>query len=175
MNIGARRVVVSIVRVEKRSSQIRENTKRPLKTLFKTKSIHQAKGHAPTTRCPSSCGGYSRLPPLVSTQRAQQALNTNKSLLHRWHHGIREPDYTYHKGGTALFTTPGGAYAHPDRRRHTMGRNGAAPGRRLAATALPHLLPVLPVRAPSTSTSALCYRLLGSIIGNKTILYKFFP
>jgi hypothetical protein len=46
-----------------------------------------------------------------------------------------------------------------------MGRNGAAPGRRLAATALPHLLPVLPVRAPSTSTSALCYRLLG-IIGN---------
>jgi hypothetical protein len=90
----------------------------------------------PTTRCSSI--RWLQLPTAFSLVRsAHSRPSTQMQSLLR--HGIGGPraDYTYQR--VELLFTHTGAYAHPDRRRHTMGRNGAAPGRRLAATALPHL------------------------------------
>jgi hypothetical protein len=98
----------------------------------------QAKGHwllrrrvVPSIRWATAAYRLSR------SQRAQQAPQ----------HKCNPCCDTVSAGKSRAVTTPTSGwncslYSHrgirtPDRRRHTMGRNGAAPGRRLAATALP--------------------------------------
>jgi hypothetical protein len=106
----------------------------------------------PTTRCSLILGRW--LVPtafLVSTQRAQQALNTNTipvATRHRGVRGVTSPT----SGWNCSLLTPG--HTHPDRRRHTWG----ATALRLADGWLlpPSHTSCLCVRAPSTSTSALC-------------------
>jgi hypothetical protein len=116
---------------------------------------------APTTRCSSILGVATATAFLaVRTQRAQQASTQMQfpvATRYRGHPRATTPT----SGWNCSLYSHRRAYAHPDRRRHTWG----ATALRLAdGWLLPpcHTSCLLPVRAPSTSTSALCYRpLLG--------------